>query len=171
MIGFFAKFGIDLPIVVGIALAPQIADIPQSMNRVVESEGQRYIVERGEVYDKETDLTWKRCSCGQKWTESLGCVGVIWQMTWEVAMSQAQYSWRVPTKEELSTLIAPLRHSPAIDEVLFPDMEPLKLWYWSSSESESDGSAWYVAFGNGTIHEGRRGDFNSVRLVRSGRGW
>lgn len=165
----FPLLAIDLHLAIAVALVPGSTQVPLSMSNLAATELPRYIAESGDVYDTQTDLTWKRCSSGQAWNNSLGCVGVIRQMTWDVAMNQPQRPWRVPTKEELLTLVEPLHHYPVIDEALFPDMEPLKLWYWSSTTGDSNGSAWYVAFGTGTAREGRRGDFNSVRLVRSGR--
>lgn len=127
----------------------------------------RYEIRGGEVYDTLTHLTWQRCSVGQHWTQNLACVGVIRQMSWEAAMSQAGGGWRVPTIDELKTLIAPSCSNPAINEEVFPDMELYKLWYWTSTDTGS--SVWYVAFGGGSVHNADRSDMNAVRLVRSGR--
>ena len=126
----------------------------------------RYEIKAGEVYDTRTHLTWQRCSAGQHWTQNLGCVGVIRQMTWNDAMSHAVGGWRVPTIDELKTLIAPECSNPAINEVVFPDMELYKLWYWTSTDTGS--SVWYVAFGSGSVHNADRTDMNAVRLVRGG---
>ncbi|HEY4368947.1 MAG TPA: DUF1566 domain-containing protein [Steroidobacteraceae bacterium] len=127
----------------------------------------RYVVKGGEVYDSKTDLTWQRCSFGQQWKADNGCVGVIRQMTWSDAIAKASGHWRLPTKDELSTLISPTCKDPAINEAAFPDMELLKLWYWTSSENGA--TAWYVAFGGGTVRSGGPTDLDSVRLVRRGK--
>src|SRR5262249_37829178 len=74
----------------------------------------RYQLRGGEVYDKTTDLTWQRCSIGQRWKEGAGCVGVIKQMSWDEAKGQAGSGWRLPSKDELTTLIAPTCKKPAI---------------------------------------------------------
>lgn len=128
--------------------------------------GSRYDIQGGVVSDRLTHLTWQRCSVGQHWNEVLGCVGVIRQMSWQDAMNQAVGGWRLPTVDELKTLIAPGCSNPAINEQVFPDMELYKLWYWTSTDTGS--SVWYVAFGTGTVHNANRTDLNAVRLVRSG---
>ncbi len=126
----------------------------------------RYLIHDGEVYDPLSHLTWQRCSVGQHWTAALGCVGVIKQMSWAEAMKQAGGGWRLPSVDELKTLIASNCSNPAINEEVFPDMELYKLWYWSSTDTGS--SVWYVAFGGGSVHNADRTDLNAVRLVRSG---
>lgn len=127
----------------------------------------RFQIKGGEAYDTVTGLTWQRCSVGQHWTEALGCVGVIRQMSWQEAMARAAGGWRLPTIDELKTLIANNCSNPAINEEVFPDMELYKLWYWTSTDTGT--SVWYVAFGSGSVHNADRTDLNAVRLVRSGR--
>ena len=61
----------------------------------------RYAIKGGEVLDQLTHLTWQRCSVGQHWRQELGCVGVIRQMAWTEAMTQAVAGWRLPTLDEL----------------------------------------------------------------------
>lgn len=127
----------------------------------------RYAIKDGEVYDKKTDLTWQLCSVGQKWKDGVGCVGVIRQMTWADAMSEASNDWRVPTRDELATLISPTCKNPAINEEVFPDMDLSKLWYWSSSES-GEYLAWLGNFADGNFTNYDRTDVGAVRLVRGG---
>lgn len=63
-------------------------------------------------YDKERNLTWMRCSIGQKWTGNM-CTGNLINFTWQGALSFAASlnkdggfagyrDWRVPTIKELS---------------------------------------------------------------------
>lgn len=144
------------------ALSPAACDRQQSSSTPTA----RYLIHGGEVYDQQTHLTWQRCSVGQHWTQALGCVGVIRQMNWQQAMAQAIGGWRLPSVDELKTLIAANCSNPAINEEVFPDMELYKLWYWSSTDTGS--SVWYVAFGSGSVHNADRADLNAVRLVRSG---
>jgi len=126
----------------------------------------RYAIsDSGEVHDTRTHLIWRRCSVGQRWAGELGCVGVIRQMNWEAAMRASPAGWRLPSKDELSTLVSAACKNPAINEEVFPDMELTKLWYWTRSESGA--AAWYVAFGGGTARIGTRTQLNAVRLVRS----
>lgn len=127
----------------------------------------RYVIKNGEVYDKKTDLTWQLCSVGQRWKEGAGCVGVIKQIAWDEAMAAATEGWRVPSKDELSTLISPTCKNPAINEEVFADMDLGKLWYWTSSKS-GDFLAWLGNFADGTFTNYDRTDVGAVRLVRGG---
>lgn len=133
----------------------------------------RYVISGDEVYDKQTDLTWKRCSVGMRWKEGMGCIGVHKTFTFEEAQKQAGDGWRVPSKDELATLIDLTRknqkRSPTIDVDAFPDMarQGAETYYWSSTLSASD--AWCVAFNDGSVYnDGRRSTTNAVRLVRGG---
>jgi hypothetical protein len=127
----------------------------------------RYEIHDGEVYDTQTHLTWQRCSVGQRWSGERGCVGVIHQMSWQEATQQANARWQLPSKDELASLIDSDCGSPAIDERAFPDMELMKLWYWTGTREGA--LAWYVAFGGGTMRAGGPLELSSVRLVRRGR--
>jgi len=97
----------------------------------------RYVINSAEVYDKKTDLTWQRCSFGQHWKDGLGCVGIIKTLNWDDAQRQASAQWRVPTVDELSSLIDHEKTKGeqilAIDEVAFPDMDVRHQFYWTSS--------------------------------------
>ncbi len=132
----------------------------------------RYVIKGGEVYDKETNLTWQRCSVGQHWREEGGCVGVIKTFTFTEAQRQARGEWRVPTKAELRTLLAPKRADnppkPLIDEVAFPDIDENQLLYWTDVPFDAQG--WYIRFSDGYVaYSAYRNFVAAVRLVRSGR--
>ena len=135
----------------------------------------RYVIQGDTVYDKKTDLTWQRCSVGQRWAEGKGCVGVIKTFTFDDAQRQGNGMWRVPTKNELGTLIDQNRKAqgqrPTIDAGAFPDMDLKKLVYWTSTSDPSDGVslAWDVNFfvGDSKYYD-YRSFTNAVRLVRTG---
>src|ERR1700693_3521239 len=97
----------------------------------------RYVIQGDTVYDKKTNLTWQRCSVGQRWVEGSGCVGVINTFTFDAAKQQGDGDWRMPPKGKLTTLIDRNRKAnkqkPTVDEVAFPDMDPANLVYWSST--------------------------------------
>lgn len=137
---------------------------PSQPNRTPDS---RYELKGDVVYDKKTDLTWQRCSVGQHWKQGTGCVGVIKQISWEEAKAQAENGWRLPSKDELTTLLAPNCSKPAINEQVFPDMELDKLWYWTASEN-GPFLAWLVNFADGNSNSYDRTDTGSARLVRGG---
>jgi hypothetical protein len=128
----------------------------------------RYVVEDGVVYDRKTDLSWQRCSVGQRWEENLGCVGVVEQMTWDEANTKASDGWRVPTRDELATLVSPTCKRPSINEEVFVDMDLRKLWYWTSSTSD-EYLAWLVNFADGQFANYDRSDVGALRFVRTGK--
>lgn len=122
-------------------------------------------------YDKWTDLTWQRCSVGQQWEYETGCVGSVRTFTFSDAQHLTAGTWRVPTKDELATLIDYRRRAgtvkPTIDETRFPDMDIGKLVYWSSTPA-GGADGWGVYFDAGYAGNYDRSDAYAVRLVRSG---
>src|SRR3954467_14277733 len=76
----------------------------------------RYEIKRATVYDKQRRLTWQRCSVGQTW-DGKTCLGAVENLTWDDAWDAAAHAgtgWRVPTKDELLTLISQACHDPAV---------------------------------------------------------
>ncbi|MBK1646911.1 hypothetical protein CKO25_20245 [Thiocapsa imhoffii] len=142
------------------------------------------------IEDTTTNLQWMRCSQGQRWNGDT-CDGEAAKLTWDDAMRQPRglsfgghADWRVPTKDELVTLVycssgQPKTWNdtgawckgnferPTIDHVAFPDT-PAR-WFWSSSPSanHSDG-AWYVLFSSARDGDSSKSYAYHVRLVRGG---
>jgi hypothetical protein len=126
------------------------------------------------VYDKKTDLTWSRCSVGQKWEDAVGCVGKPKKFTHDQA-NTAGWSdgWRMPTKDELTSIVALHCKEPVIDEEIFPGTP--SEWYHTASK---DGTyCWSVSFSDGTVDYFSRSRYrgthpceigSAVRLVRGG---
>lgn len=128
----------------------------------------RFTVRDGEVYDSQTKLTWARCSVGQEWKDG-HCTGTVSYFDFDEAQKQASGKWRLPTKDELFSLVDPQQKKfPTLDAAAFPDMDAKHPWYWSST-TNGQTIAWYVDFSNGYtsgfIAEANR---MAVRLVRSG---
>ena len=149
----------------------------------------------GTVTDVKTSLQWMRCSLGQTWRGGT-CNGELKGYDWQATMDAAKllngqsgyagyHDWRVPTKEELKSLIycsssqsknwndtnekcEGSYQRPTIYQPAFPNMPPK--WYWSSSVYNNDRyHAWGVYFNDGgvlAIHWGVNG---RVLLVRGGR--
>ena len=138
----------------------------------------RYSIRGNEVGDKLTNLTWQRCSVGRRWTDKKrGCIGVIKFFTFDDVQRQGHDIWRVPSKEELSTLIDQERKAQhkasTIDSVAFPDLDVDKWWYWSATPNKD--TAWSVFFGQGADPDfdgvygfNTRSSLQPLRLVRSG---
>jgi hypothetical protein len=129
----------------------------------------RYVINGDEVYDTVTDLTWKRCSVGQTWKDGAQCAGPVRVFSFDQAQRLADGDWRVPTKDELASLIDPGRQDfPTIDAEAFPDMNENRPTYWSSTPSNAERS-WDVRFTVGNITDDVNAYPFAVRLVRSGK--
>ena len=149
----------------------------------------------GTVTDVQTGLRWMRFSLGQEWKDGT-CIGEARKYTWQAALDAAAMrnrqggyvghcDWRVPTKEELQTLIycssgrpktwndtgEPCEgdyECPTIYQPAFPNTP--SSWYWSSSTyANLPANSWVVNFGNGLVGAGYKSGDDHVRLVRGGR--
>ena len=141
-------------------LTPVIIDRPVSKPRPAET----LIADRyrdngdGTVTDVNTGLQWMRCSLGQTWQDAT-CSGEAKAYSWQFALKVAEelnhqdgyagyQDWRVPTKEELQTLVycssgqpkiwndtgdlcGGNYGSPTLNQSAFPNTP--NRWYWSSS--------------------------------------
>lgn len=135
----------------------------------------RYLVNGGEAYDKTTDLTWSRCSVGQRWREGAGCVGTVRTMSWSDAMKMASGKWRIPTKDELWSLDSRTCKSPTINQEVFPGLDFHSLIYWTSTDYIHPSGVgargdYVVDFGVAPdAYPDPIGHRYAVRLVRGGR--
>lgn len=122
----------------------------------------RYEIQGDRVFDKETRLTWQRCALGQKWTGS-GCAGEPRQLSWTDA-TKLKGAWRLPTKEELNTLVsdACLRN---VNTEAFPGVSLQYPSYWSSSVTDPD-LTWTVDLTNGHPFNSFRTSYNAAMLVQ-----
>ena len=124
----------------------------------------RFIVNGGEIRDSQTGLIWQRCDVGHTWTEGKGCAGQIKAVTWDQAVQTAD-GWRLPSKEEVQSLMVPGCTFPAMHTTVFGDPETLSYWIWTGSTTPDDRAA--VAYPNGgAISADPKTQRNAVRLVR-----
>lgn len=144
----------------------------------------------GTVTAINTKLVWQRCSIGQSWTGS-SCSGRAQSFTWDDAMNQAKDGWRLPTLDELDTLVIcssgqrdpSTRPSgryvagvmgecrdnftrPTINQLAFPNT-PSSLYWSSLPNTRYSARAWHVGFHNGVVRDNLKSSGGSVRLIRT----
>ena len=76
------------------------------------------------------------------------------------------HDWRLPSKEELRSIVDYSRYNPSIDTDYFPNARSSGFWS-SSPYAGASHYAWYVYFYLGNDYDGYRADSRDVRLVRS----
>ncbi|UPG89313.1 DUF1566 domain-containing protein [Luteibacter aegosomaticola] len=111
------------------------------------------------VTDSKTGLMWSQANVGAKGNFEKA----------EKAVAECRLGghadWRMPTREELESILDLTRSDPAIDPVFACDSS----WYWSSTAvASAPAYAWFVLFAYGDVnglHRGSGGAF--VRAVRS----
>ncbi|PMH41384.1 hypothetical protein BCU68_15600 [Vibrio sp. 10N.286.49.B3] len=124
-------------------------------------------IEPGIILDQRTNLEWQKCTVGFTGPDCKG--GNIQTFSQETAFNkivqinnQSQHKWRLPTIEELATLVKNDCVAPAIDIKAFPNT--LSSWYWSSTADYSYYG--YVDFSVGYIGEEDMYLSNPIRLVK-----
>lgn len=129
----------------------------------------------GTVTDKTTGLMWKRCTEGQSWNgktcsgsaKPLSLVDAAWlQQANAKGKSQGGFTdWRLPTQDELLSLVQSRCSNPAINLKAFP--ATASAFYWTSTQgSGTVNSFWTVDFKDGFDSLFNRGQTQYVRLVR-----
>lgn len=117
-----------------------------------------YMIGGGTVYDTKSKLTWQQ---SPSMTTS----------TWDGAKTYCQNlalngtGWRVPSANELMSIVDETRDDPAIDPVAFPGT--MSTWYWTSSSNKGKTpEVWTVDFSTGYTNSTDPTYGNLVRCVR-----
>lgn len=123
----------------------------------------------GSVQQLKSGLIWQRCALGQSWNGS-SCSGNVASFTWEQAKQQqnslgSYTDWRLPTANELATLVDYSTANPAINRELFPGTPTSGFWSSSPYALNTD-NAWIVYLSSGFVGYGQKGGATVVRLVR-----
>lgn len=133
----------------------------------------RFILNKGNTFDNLTKLTWRRCSVGTTWHKGSGCVGTPKLMSFKEAKHFAKQTgkgWRLPTIKELYSLIEQKGKNPAINPIIFPNLQDFGegATYWSTSRVESIPMLiYYIDFLSGRVDAHSEGFSMAVRLVRN----
>lgn len=138
-----------------------------------------FIVFKTEVYDKTTGLVWSRCPHGTQWKKGVGCIGKVELLT----LSQAKYlaeqkgkGWRLPTLDELLSIVDKGCSKSVINNTIFSDIEDTGegslYWtttvYLNSMDAQEMPSLFYtINFINGMIDAHTQGLSLAVRLVKT----
>ncbi len=132
----------------------------------------RFKVNQGLVTDTKTKLTWQRCSLGTTWSVDNICTGEVDYMSLSSAKDFAlsfNDGWRVPTINELYSIVEPQCINPALNTAVFPNVKEMDEGapYWSISEVEEIPILFYfIDFWDGRA-DGHSNEFPlAVRLVR-----
>lgn len=135
----------------------------------------RFRVDGATVVDGQTGLRWQRCSVGQTFLQNNTCKGSPKKFNFLQAQKQTKFFvqpsgiWRVPTKNEIATLIDKTKIDLKIDTSIFPDVSDKNRFFWTCDLYE-DGAAWYADFYSGDVgyvsgdHSSAE-DLLAVRLV------
>lgn len=151
------------------------ASLAVEVNKAVSTSTTRYVLIEAQVYDRETKLTWSRCSVGTVWKAINGCVGTVKLMRFSDAKQLAEKSddgWRIPTIEELYSIVDQKRSYPYINPEVFQTFKntEVPMSYWSRSNVEGIPSLiYFVDFSDGTVDGHTRRFRLAVLLVRSER--
>jgi Protein of unknown function (DUF1566) len=118
------------------------------------------------VLDRETGLVWERVpgSGTFPWLDA--------QASCNVKSVGNRKGWRLPTVQELASLVDPSIPFPG---PTLPPGNPFQNWqsnvYWSSTTLASDSSqAWFVLFSNGVVYHDFKDILRLVWCVRGGQG-
>ncbi len=132
----------------------------------------RFILNKGEAFDQTTQLIWSRCSLGTTWSKGNGCMGTPHLMPLEDAKKSIEKigdGWRLPTIQELYSIVKQDCTGPAIETTVFPGINiEEESPYWTISRVEEVPILIYcIDFRNGMVDGHSEGFPLAVRLVRN----
>jgi hypothetical protein len=127
------------------------------------------------VSDKKTNLMWQRCLHGQRYNNG-HCQGDAETLTWQESLDStktvehAGYTdWRLPSREEIVSIVEKRCKMPAINLTAFPDTP--SGWQWTSSyigfHPALHNTAWAITFRAGNVNKYMKIRKLPIRLVRT----
>ncbi|WP_210238804.1 DUF1566 domain-containing protein [Cohaesibacter sp. CAU 1516] len=132
-----------------------------------------YILQEDEAIDPQHGLIWKRCAVGMRWdANGKTCIGEVQVLGLNAALDftkQEGNGWRVPSGQELETLLVNSCDHPGVDAIAFPSIEASDFGegakFWTSTEA-IPGMFYYFDFTNGFVDMHSQGFRLSVLLVK-----
>lgn len=135
-----------------------------------------HIHANGTVTHKPTGLMWMRCSLGQTWDGNT-CTGNASMHTWQGALQAVQdfnnqgggagyTDWRLPSINEIQTLVERRCANPAIHAEVFP-ATPVGRFWCSSPQLSSSTNALFFSSDHGWVSNTPKTADYHARLVRT----
>jgi hypothetical protein len=122
----------------------------------------------GSIKDNATGLIWQKCSKGQSGND---CSGYSQNIHWDEALIHCEGltlagrdDWRLPSINELKSIINYKRSGPAINMEYFPNTPAYSYWT-SSTFLSSPYTAWSVNFGTGDTYYEPTSSYSHIRCV------
>lgn len=179
-----AGMGLEIPkknqtVIENLALTIKLSSFSPITTDALTTNLQSYSQLAGTYIDSATGLMWSRISIGQKWVDG-NPQGQAETLTWDDANTACEMfrlagfdDWRLPTKEELESLMIENEAGyQAPEGVLFPpnlgELGDSGLYWSASLYAEGLNHAWYVYFDLGVSNNIRKGYSSHVRAVRTG---
>ena len=132
----------------------------------------------GTLTDRQSGLTWMRCSLGQKWNGT-SCQGEPNAYTWQSAQEAASQlnqsggyakhtDWRMPHIPELAMIVERQCDNPRINLTLFPNTPATYFWTATGRRGKGmDAEGYLLSFGPEGAGHMPKDDLHFARLVRS----
>lgn len=127
----------------------------------------------GVIADKQTGNIWLRCPLGMQWEDG-SCAGNSLSYNWREAVTvigelntrkiAGRSDWRLPTVDELSSIVEPRCFKPAIDLAVFPYSPESGFWTDTAVEGVQP-RAWVIHFLNGKRYIANKNQTWRVRLI------
>ena len=160
------------------ALAPLAQAACNGADLGADTPDTRFTVATDTVADKATGLTWKRCAEGLTGADCSG--GLAVSGSWAEALARVSAvnaapatlgaglnDWRLPNRNELTTLVERKCTNPAINATVFPHT-PAQSFWTASPYSLNAALSWYIDFNAGDVGPAFKTGAKNIRLVRGG---